>query len=109
MLKEKIRSYCGIANDVKVFVHNKTSEEDVELLIKGIGYGHKRVEHDISARILAYTKSAVAYRSDNCIYFIPARKRELPLAVTHNKGEKPCVHVSFDYPCEMREEDLEEY
>ena len=103
---ENIRGQFGFDKGIKLFIHKKTSEKDVYALCQGMNCAQTPREHDDNALILAYTTTAVAYRLHNCVYLIPAIKRELPVAVTKNVGEKPCVHIAFDYPCEMREEDL---
>ena len=111
MLKSKVRELCGIDKDVRLFIHNLVdNENEIDTLAKGMGYGYKKRENDDVAKVLAEAKTCIAYRLDNVIYIIPAKRVEMPLSVTLNDGdEKPNVHVVYEYPCEMRVKDLVEY
>ena len=107
--KEQFRDAVVIPQHIKLFIHNKTSEQDVndiglQLLTRGLG----GKPNDDDAHILAKTETAVAYRVRDEIYIIPARVKEVPMAVTIDKN-KPCVHLVFEYPCEMKVEDLVKY
>ena len=97
--------YITIDDDVKVFVHNKLNRLDKIRLggaIKGDQVKDDKHFKD-TAIVLAHTDTGVVYRINNEIYFIPAT---IKAVVNNNDGK---LNLWFDYPCEMKREDLVEY
>lgn len=55
------------------------------------------------AKVLASTNNSVVYRINNEIYFIPAT---IKVVINDDNGK---IRMWFDYPYEMKREDLIEY
>jgi len=108
-----LRDFLGIEKDVKLFVHNRLSDEQVANLANSMGIKCCNVDKDQTyedAKVLVDHNDCIVYRYDNEIYFIPAKRKELPVAVSmDNDNNKITVHVVYEYPCEMKREDLVEY
>ena len=99
----KIISGVKVDENVQVFVHNIVDDADLLSLFVKMPLLKADVFKDDLAQILAITNNAVAYRTGNAVYVIPATVK----AVINNNDGK--LNVWFDYPCEMKVEDLEEY
>ena len=111
MTKETIKAWVKSfrENDsVKVFVHNKVSDSDLNKLFLRTPYQAKDKYKDNMAHIVAMTDDAVAYRIRNNIYYIPAKVKAVPFGLFLDVDTTRCV-MEFDYPCEMKVEDLEEF
>lgn len=105
-----IRKTLGISKGIRLFIHKLVDEEEATKLVESISKGHRKRAKDNEARVLADTGKCIAYRLENCIYFIPAKRKELPVIITIDKAsERPVQHVVYEYPCEMKVEDLTEY
>lgn len=99
----KIISGIKVDENVQVFVHNKVDHADLLSLFVKMPLLKADVYNDDLAHILATNNNAVAYRTGNAVYIIPATVK----AVVNN--DDGVFNVWFDYPCEMKVEDLEEY
>lgn len=109
--KEKIKPFVNAfkgEKDVKVFIHNKINENSLLLMLVsliGANVIEKIKSDDKEAHIITGTKDSVAYVIGNEIYFIPAKIKPVPFGITSDNK----VLIAFDYPCEMKVEDLEEF
>lgn len=86
-----------------VYIHNKCDEKDLNSMLFGMGLEKPDVYKDDLAHIIAAGHHTVAYRIRNTIYMIPAT---IKAVVNNNDGKLNCY---FEYPCEMKWEDLIKY
>lgn len=86
-------------NNLKIFKHNKVGESDFNFLVSHLN-GVFTTFKEGEAHIIASNQNAVAYKVNDEIYFIPAKLK----AVINNGDNK--LSVVYDYPCEMKREDL---
>lgn len=111
MDKEKFRPFVNAFKgdkDVKIFIHNKIDEDSLIIMLLALVRANvmKAIKSDDKeAHILTGTKNSIAYSVGNVIYFIPAKAKPVPFGITSDNK----VLVAFDYPCEMKVEDLEEF
>lgn len=105
LAQELFIEYVNIDDGVQVFVHNKLNRLDKIKLGGGIKSNQVKDDEHFkdTAIVLAHTDTGVVYRINNEIYFIPATIK----AVVNNDDGK--LNLWFDYPCEMKREDLVEY
>lgn len=99
-------------NDIKFFVHNKVDEKEVDRLISNLSIRDMCGDgkDDDEYHIVSAGKDTLIYRIRNEVYIIPAKVNPTRTAVIdNNDGSKPIVALYFDYPCEMKREDLVEY
>ena len=87
--------------ELKFYKHNLVSESDFDFLINNMCQV-MRENNDEKAHILASTNTAIAYKVGNEVYFIPAK-----IKAVINNGDNQLL-TYYDYPCEMRREDLVE-
>lgn len=101
----QVREFLGIDKGIKVFVHNRLSEAEIKTLASAMGFGYfVNQEKDFrEAKVLSSTNNSAVYRIGNEIYFIPAT-----IKAVVNEGDGK-IKMWFDYPCEMKREDLIEY
>ena len=85
-------------NKIKFYKHNKISDADFDFLVNNMRGVMKEIASD-KAHVLASTDTAIAYKIGDFVYFIPAKIK----AVVFN-GES--FETYYDYPCEMKREDL---
>lgn len=89
--------------DVVFYIHNRVSMQELNELFNKT----KRQKHidnsDGEAHILATTNNSVEYRVGNEVYIVPAIIKAI---VNNGDGKLNCW---FDYPCEMKREDLVKY
>lgn len=95
-----LKFYKVLDNNLKFYKHKLVSENDFNFLVNNLHGVMKNA--DKYARVLAYADDCCAYRINNEIYFIPATIKGV-----YNNGDDKLNFV-FDYPCEMKREDLTE-
>lgn len=99
----KIIEGVRVDKNVQMFVHNKVYDADLLTIFVKLPLLKADVFNDDDAHILVTTNNTVCYRTRNEVYIIPATVK----AVINNNDGK--LNVWFDYPCEMKREDLVEY
>lgn len=87
-------------NELKFYRHKLVSDEDFDFLVNNMRGVMEETKE--TAKVLASTNNAIVYKINNEIYFIPAKIR----AVINNGDNKLLTY--YDYPCEMKREDLTE-
>lgn len=104
--KETIKTAINqlrIDKNVKVFIHNRVDYSALLTILVKMPCLKAGLCEDDFAHIITTTSSAVCYRTKDNVYIIPATAK----AVVNNNDGK--IKVWFDYPCEMKVEDLEEF
>ena len=107
-VKKSVRSFLGFEDSTNLFIHKLVSDKEVTNLTTQIGTNPK-LKQDNIAHVLAMTDNSIVYHINNNVYYIPAKATPKNMAVVDNGGEKPLVFITFTYPCEMREIDLEQF
>ena len=102
----------GEDKSIKLFIHKKCDEKELKDMFEGLT--PKAIKesgiNDGFAHIIASRANTIIYRSANDIYCIPAKAKPFPMAVIDkHDGTKPIVALEYEYPCEMKREDLVEY
>ena len=99
-------------DNIKFYLHKNCDEKEVSSMLQGLSTNMvcKDEYGDGLAYVIDMRPNTVIYRMGDSVFIIPAKVKPLPTAVIdNNDGTKPKVFMEFEYPCEMRREDLVEY